>query len=234
MTQRAVDVFEDRPVRTLLIVGNSRTFYNNMPAMLRALSASPESKVKIEVETVTSAGATFEKHASDGRAIRLLGRGWDDVILQGESGAQSRRETAEYFVRYGPRLAQAAAVREGRPTLLVNWPYDRSIFEGYGEYDRGEHLAFLHEVHARVASEGKLDRINLGALWESLRLANPDVALTTDGNHPSVAGSYLYALVVYKHVTGADVTPLKYAPDELDPAVAASFREAVDAFPVTI
>lgn len=233
MSQRAVDIFEDRPVRTVLIVGNSRTYTNDMPAMLRALSASAESPIKLEVETVASAGATFKQHSSDGRALRLLAQGWDEVILQAESGSQASEENAELFNRYGPRLAEAAAVREGRPTLLVNWPYDRSMYD-HPDYDRAEHLAFLRRINARLAEEAKLDRVNLAGLWESVRLAHPDVALTTDGNHPSVAGSYLYALAVYKHVTGADVTPLQYVPGGLDPAVAATFREAVDAFPVTI
>lgn len=233
MSQRAADIFEDRPVRTVLIVGNSRTYSNNMPAMLRALSASAESPIKLEVETVASAGATFQDHSFDGRALRLLAKGWDEVILQAESASQATEKKADLFNRYGPRLAKAAAMREGRPTLLVNWPYDQSMYD-HPDYDRAQHLAFLRRINARLAEEANLDRLNLAGVWESVRLSNTDVALTTDGNHPSIAGSYLYALAVYKHVTGTDVTPLQYVPDGLDPTVAATFREAVDAFPITI
>lgn len=234
VTQRVAGLFDDRPSRSILIVGNSRTFYNDMPAMLRQLSSSANSPIKLQVETSTAPGASFEDHWSKLRTRRLLAAGWDEVILQGESGAQASMEQNESFQIYGAKLAQLAKVTEGRPTLLINWPYDRSVFADYEAYDRSEHLAFLREINSRLATDARLERINLAGLWESVRMADPSIKLTTDGNHPTMAGSYLYALAIYVHATGESVGSLAYVPDGVDPEVAEIIRREVDAFPVSI
>ncbi len=232
MGQRVGDMFESRPIRTLLIVGNSRTFFNGMPGMIRGLSESPESAVVLDVEHSTSPGATFESHSQNGRTIRLLRKGWDEVLLQAESGSQASIPQSESFHTYGIELARVANVHEGRPALLVNWPYDPSEFKGDEGYVRSEHLAFLRSINARLAADAKLERVNLAGAWVSIRLANPGLKLTSDGNHPTIAGSYLYALAVYKHVTGANVAALSYVPSGLDPATAKMLRDSVDAFPI--
>jgi hypothetical protein len=232
MGQRFDDLFESRPIRTVLIVGNSRTFFNGMPGMLHGLSESPESSVVLEVENSTSPGASFESHSRNGRTIRLLRKGWDEVLLQAESASQASIQQSESFHTYGIQLAQMAKVHEGRPALLVNWPYDPSLFKGDEGYERSEHLAFLRSVNARLAADAKLERVNLAGVWESVRLANPELKLTSDGNHPTVAGSYLYALAAYKHVTGASVASLSYVPGGLDPETARMLRDTVDAFPI--
>lgn len=234
LSQRTADLFDNRPVRSILIIGNSRTFYNDMPKMVRSLAVSSNSKVNLEIETVTAAGASFENHWANMRARRLLAAGWDEVILQGESGAQSSSEQNVSFQRYGARIGAIAKVKEGRPTLLVNWPYDRSVFKDYEPYDRSEHLSYLREIHASLASDAGLDRLNLAGLWESVKLANPSLKLTTDGNHPTPAGSYIYALAVYAYATGEPVSALDYVPEGIDEEEAAALRASVDAYPLAI
>ena len=168
------------------------------------------------------------------RTRRLLTAGWDDVILQGESGAQSSRDQNELFQTYGRKLAATARVNARRPLLLVNWAYDPSKYHDYPGYNRDRHLAWLRGIHRRLASDAELDRIDLAGVWESVRLANPSIRLTSDGNHPTVAGSYLYALAVYTCVTGEPVARLEYVPAGLDAPAARTLRKAVDDYPVCI
>lgn len=230
VSQRAADLFEQRPTTTLLIVGNSRTFYNDMPSMLRRLANSRDSRSTIEVETATAPGASFQDHWSDSKTKRLLAAGWDEVILQGESRAQSSREQNELFQSYGEKLATIAQVNGGRPTLLANWPYDPEHFRDYPAYDRPQQLAWVHHIHYRLARDAQTKLLNLADLWETVRTDHPELKLTVDGNHPSLAGSYLYALAVYTFVTNEPVGRLSYAPDGLAPADAATLRTEVDAF----
>jgi hypothetical protein len=53
------------------------------------------------------------------------------------------------------------------------------------------------------------------------------LALTTDGNHPSIHGTYLYALTVFAHL-GGDPARVAYAPEGVSPAEAAAIRAAVE------
>jgi hypothetical protein len=80
----------------------------------------------------------------------------------------------------------------------------------------------------------RFDRTNLASLWEAVRLAHPEIKLTGDGNHPTVAGTYLYALAVYRQLTEGQVTKVSYVPEGLDPKEARELRQAVDSYPLLV
>jgi len=161
----------------------------------------------------------------------LLGAGWDDVILQAESGAQAWQTGNERFLEYGPKLAAAAKLHQGRPYLVVGWPYDPKVYDDpeYADvgFGRTEHLALLKEMHAKLASNANLSRINVAGPWESIRLSHPSIKLTSDGNHPTVAGTYLYALAAYAALSNGPVAGVSWAPSSLSAEDAAAIREAV-------
>lgn len=229
--QRTYDLIDARPARSILIIGNSRTYYNSMPGMLRKIADSAGSQTKFQIETNTKPGFTLDRHWADERAKRLLGQGWDDVILQGASAELSDEQAEESFLHHGKKLAGIAKLNSGRPRLVVNWAYDPSLYEGDSD-SRIAHLERIKSGHARLASETDMRRINLAGLWESVRQSYPSIRLTTDGNHPTLAGSYLYALAVYSHLTSGPVANVTYVPDKLDPKDAEALRNAVDSFPL--
>ena len=235
MIQRSTDLFDDRPARSILIVGNSRTYYNDMPAMLRSIADSAGSPTKFQVESSSYGGATFKTHWHKQRTRNLLEEGWDDVILQPESGAQAWQQGNDEFLEYGPKLATAAKLASGRPQLVVGWPYDAGLYEegSFAEngFSRTTHLRLIREMHAKLASDAGLGRVNVAGTWELVRQTNPSIALTTDGNHPTVAGSYLYALAVYAQLTNGSVANVTFVPDGLSADDAEALRHAVDAAP---
>jgi len=178
VARRTIDLADSRPARSVLILGNSRTFVNDTPAMLRKVADSAGSPIKYQIETNAKPAFTFEDHWSDGRTRTLLNETWDEIVLQGESSSQSSVKQSESFKAYGKKLAQIAQVRSGRPTLLVNWPYDPSEFKNYGPYNRAEHLDFLETINVDLARSAGLDRVELAGLWESVRNSNPRIRLT--------------------------------------------------------
>jgi hypothetical protein len=236
--QRSYDLVDSRPARSILIIGNSRTYYNSMPAMLRKIADSAGSPTKFQIETNAKPGFAFENHWSDGRARRLLGAGWDDVILQGASGEQTSDESEKSFLAYGAKLAAIAKLNAGRPRLVVNWPYDPDLYNDDSYITdgtrRADHLERIKAAHARLSADANMTRINLAGLWESVRRSHPAIRLTMDGNHPTRAGSYLYALALYAHLSNGPVGSVIYAPDGVDPDDARALREAVDSFPLLV
>ena len=234
LVQRSGDLFDRRPARTILIVGNSRTYFNDMPAMLREIADSADDPTKFEIETVAEPGASFETLFGEARTRRLLAAGWDDVVLQGESRGQANDSLVRSFSDYGARLAAIARLRGHRPMLVINWAYDPALYEndqlGVG---RDEHLARIKAVHRRLASDAGLDAANVAGVWEKARLARPKLALTLDGNHPTLAGSYLFALALYARLTDRPIKDVGYVPDGLDPADAAYLRDAVADYPLS-
>ena len=233
ISQRAADLLDGRPARSILIVGNSRTYFNDMPVMLRKIADSAGSPTAFQVETSAYPAFTFKAHWQKERTRELLGEGWDDVILQAESGAQTTPESNADFHAYGAKLAATAKLNHGRPHLVVGWAYDPSRYEGDTDGTGRElHLEQIKRNHSRLAIKADLTTIKLAGLWESVRRSHPSIRLTSDGNHPTVAGSYLYALAVYANLTNGPVAGVGYGPDGLSPEDAKALREAVDAFPL--
>lgn len=233
--QRSFDVVDNRPARSILIIGNSRTYFNDMPAMLREIADSAGDPAKFQVETSAFGGASFESLWFDHRTKRLLGAGWDDVVMQAESRAQWREELNDSFLTYGSKLAEASRLTNGRPRLVVNWAYDPPLYQGdSGGVVRANHLELIKSMHSRLGSEADMTTVKLAGLWETVRGRHPSIKLTTDGNHPTIAGSYLFALALYANLSNGSVGEVTYAPDEIDPKAAEALRSAVDAYPSLI
>jgi hypothetical protein len=66
----------------------------------------------------------------------------------------------------------------------------------------------------------------VGRAFERALVQHPNLALWgSDGSHPTVAGSYMAACVLYGALTGADPRASAYAPSELSSSEATQIRE---------
>lgn len=93
--QPRVSVNDNRPVQSILILGNSRTYYNDMPAMLRQIMESARGPFRFIVETHLGPSYSFKRQWSHPHTRSLLSATYDSIILQGESRAQSKRTMHE-------------------------------------------------------------------------------------------------------------------------------------------
>lgn len=70
----------------VLFIGNSLTYYNNLPRMLEQLAASSNVPRKLETRLVAFGGATLRSHWERGQALKAIREGgWDHVVLQEQS-----------------------------------------------------------------------------------------------------------------------------------------------------
>jgi hypothetical protein len=227
--QRAVDMFDPRPAHNILILGNSRTFYHDMPSMIRHMADSAHSPVKYEIEVQALGGASFESLWGETRTQDLLSRRWDDAILQGESRGQASVALKESFLTYGTKLINAVHLTSGAPRLVVNWDYGRELFDD-GDPDGSGRAAYYDAIQedTKLLSERTAAHlVNVGRLWASIRTAHPEIGLTEDGNHPSLAGSYMFALMLYADLSHQDAGNVTYVPPTLDVTAATIIRRAV-------
>jgi len=223
----ARDLTDSRPAHSLLIMGNSRTFYHAMPYMIRPIADSAHDPEKYQIMLIAWPGASFQELARDGRVRRIAGSEWDDVVMQGESRGQSSQALEADFETYGEVLAGAAHPARGRPLLIVNWTYEPELF-GHPE-GRAAHTEYVRRAHDWLARRGDLREVHVSEIWEKVRAHHPEIRLTSDGNHPTVAGSYLLALAVYSSVSGRSVAEVTYSPPDLSTKDAAAIRRIVAA-----
>jgi hypothetical protein len=223
------DVADSRPAHRVLFLGNSRTYWHHMPLMVREIADSAGDTEKYQVITVALPGATFEDLTNSSRVARTVEGQWDDVILQGQSNGQWTKENAEYFEQYGEKLARTLHPVRNRPWLTVNWAYDDSEYRD-PKVDRPNHLKWIRWGHDRLARASDLREVDVGRIWEKVRNDHPAIRLTEDGNHPTVAGSYLYALAVYAQLSRRSVANISYVPAGLDKDEADVIRHVVADF----
>jgi len=221
------DRLDSRPARTILIFGNSRTSSNHMPDMLRHIADAAHDPRKYELTVVAPNGASFESLSQDAGLRQDMGQSWDDVIAQGESRGQSTPELITSFMTNGQALLKAARPKAGKPRLIVNWAYDQSLYEKNDPGGRAEHYQSMQAIQLNLARQADAHIVNVGRVWEDLHEKMPDVALTTDGNHPTQVASYFVALCLYVDLSGQDVRDVNWAPFGITTEIATRVREIV-------
>jgi len=225
----AWDTLDSRPARSVLFIGNSRTYPHDMPYMVRRMADSAGAAEKLQVRMHALPGETLEAHWRNPRVRGLLAQGFDDVIVQASSGSHWSREESADFLRFGDRLVRDAAAHGARPVLFVGWNYGRSEFRDEPPGTEAAYYRQIQSDHLRLARISGARRANVGRVWRSVLAAGPPFRLERDGNHPTLHGSYLAALVFYAHLTGGDVANVRYVPDGLSGEDAALLRRLAGA-----
>lgn len=226
----AVDLLDPRPARTVLFIGNSRLFTNDLPSMVRAVADSADAPVKYQVRMWALPGLRFEDHARNKSVRRLLEQRWDRVVLQAQSGeSMMGEEWRASFAANGRELVGRARASGSPASLVVNWTYSEEEFRKHEAPDgeRAHVHGLIQRDHRVLARETGAGLINVGAAFRRIETAEPAIPLIPDGNHPSQQGTYVYALMVYAHLSGADVRGVRYVPEGVSEAEALLLRELV-------
>jgi hypothetical protein len=141
---------------------------------------------------IAPGGFTLEQHfATAGTRNALATGGWDQVVLQ----EQSLRPVLDRatFERHGRLLAAEARTGGARPVFFLTW----------GQRSRPGDQAALTAAYCDLATELDARVAPVGLAWELARDRHPDIDLyLSDGSHPSPAGAYLAALVLYGALIG--------------------------------
>ena len=180
----------------VLFIGNSLTYANDLPAMIRALAESTGQK-QLEYQTVALPDYGLEQHWKQGDARRSIAKGrWDVVVLQQgpSASAEGRAALLKYTRLFSEEIKRAGA----RPALYMVWPSQGRLID----FDRSS------ESHVLAARENGAKLLPVGDAWRAAWRRDPNLALySTDAFHPSPAGSYLAALVVYEQLFGHPARP---------------------------
>lgn len=227
--QTFLDLFDKRLQTTVLFVGNSRTYYNDMPAMVRKIADSAGAPERYRVEMYAPGGRTLADHLADPTVQELLSRHWDRVVFQAQSGEQYSDYWAEKMVGTATQLIKNARGNGAKPVMFVTWRYGDDYAADNvidAAKNRNMHVN-IQDRHRQLADETGVDLVNVGAVWEDLQSQGLGFSLYDDGNHPSIYGSYLAALMFYANFSGGDVHSVTYIPRGIRPDQADVLKAAV-------
>ncbi|MEX2251753.1 MAG: hypothetical protein WD895_06745 [Acidimicrobiia bacterium] len=190
------------PDATVLFIGNSYTFYNNLPQMVSELGASLD--MRIEVESVTKGGAGLRDHLGDGVAGERIKSGdFDYVVVQEQSALPSDVNAAhELMFPAAINLASLAAASGAQLVLFETWGH-RSGFAQTGHFDYWSMQRAIISTYNELSTLLGKPVAPAGEAWLLSLQTNPGIRLhDADDSHPTLEGSYLAALVITATITG--------------------------------
>lgn len=199
----------------VLFIGNSYTYRNNMPNLLKNLATSLGDH--IEKDQSTPGGMTLSGHASSSTTYQKINaRDWDFVVLQAQSQEPSFHESQvnQQTLPYAMQIADSVYANSVCSQLMFYMTWGRengdpqwgpiSTFEGMNTRLRSAYLRFADSTDASISA--------VGSAWKYVRDNHPTINLyASDGSHPSLHGSYLtactfYASIFRKSPVGASFT----------------------------
>jgi hypothetical protein len=184
-------------VRRVLFVGNSLTYTNDLPAVVRAIAAEAGDDLVVASATGPNLALIDHLHGATDALARIRSGRWDYIVLQqGPTTVQMCRDSLIGWTRAFDTLARAAGAR---PALLMTWPPAGE--PGLFDASRGSFQEAARAVGGVFIPAGEAWRIALAA-DSGIGLYGPD------GFHPSARGTWLTALVIFERLSGRDARTL--------------------------
>ncbi len=181
----------DSPGPRVLMVGNSLTYFNDLPGMLDELLSVVGAPGRIA--SITGPNMGLEDHWLRGEVFdSLRSSGWDVVIMQqGPSATEGRPSLLQFSEMFADSIRRYGA----EPGLYMVWPAETRSFDFPGVIDSYRMAADL--------VGGIL--FPVGEAWTALSRADPEIGLYgPDRFHPSPTASYLAAVIMMQQLTGRD------------------------------
>lgn len=180
----------------VLFVGNSLTYTNDLPGVFRDLANA--GGYDVGVTTLAYANVALIDFMKDANAVALIGNGgWNYVVLQ--QGTTSVAVCRDTLVLAAQQMDPLIRRGGGVPALMMSWPSST----------RQQVFPNVHDSFALAAQSVNGVFLAVGDAWLEAWKMNPNLPLYgSDGYHPSQAGTYLAALVIYERLTGKDARQL--------------------------
>jgi hypothetical protein len=214
---------------SVLFIGNSYTYVNDLPTMLRDLSASLNKEVTIGSKT--NGGFTFQSHVNDPLTFAAINQNlWDVVVIQGQSQEPSfptgQVNTASY--PYVMQLSDSVLANNACSNVMYFMTWGRQNgdpqWDSINTFDKMN--GRLYNTYRRFADSADAMVAAVGASWKYVRDTYPTINLYSgDGSHPSVEGSYLAACTFYASLFRQSPVGATYIAG-LDPTVAGQLQTA--------
>lgn len=165
----------------LLFVGNSLTYYNDLPALVK--EAAADKGISIATKMLAKSNYAIIDHWQEGEVQTLIqSRKYDYIIIQ--QGPSSQPEGYDMLLQSGQAYAALCKANDVQLAYFMVWPALQyyHTFEG------------VIANYSNAAKENEALLCPVGATWKTyIDRTNDFSYYGTDGFHPSVKGSLVAA-----------------------------------------
>jgi tetratricopeptide (TPR) repeat protein len=189
----------------ILFIGNSYTYYNSLPELVKGMAQEKFPNQVIETQLVSQGGMTLKRHWEEEKSIQAIRSGhWDYVVLQEQSklgmGVVIDDDfyfgQTDLFYEYARKFDEEIKKVDAKTVFFMTW--SRS--------DNPEEQEILTYAYSSIAKELDAILAPVGLAWDQLRTNTTFNLYVADGSHPSPMGSYLAASAIFS--TLFEVSPL--------------------------
>ncbi|MBK9154038.1 MAG: SGNH/GDSL hydrolase family protein [Chloracidobacterium sp.] len=173
----------------ILFIGNSLTYANDMPLIVEAF-AKAKGRKRFEVKMAAPPNFGLEDHWNRNETRKLLaGKKWDFVVMQ--QGPSASKEGRAMLLEYGGLMAAEIRKGGGVPAMYMVWP----------SVSRANDFEGVRESYRMAANQFNGPLLPVGEAWLIALTIDRSIQLfSEDGFHPTEAGSYLAALVIFEQL----------------------------------
>ncbi|MBR7184810.1 MAG: SGNH/GDSL hydrolase family protein [Clostridia bacterium] len=186
----------------ILFIGNSHTYFNEMPRMVRDLFASVGRRVEPVMQTEGGKGMFYHCERKD-ILFNVRHGDYDVIIMQDKA---TRFDAAEFAQGMDTLAEKGLSQTNARRLLYMPW----------ANRGKPEEQVPMTAAYRAAAIKHDCTLVPVGEIWHALLAEKPEleaVLYREDGNHATRLGSYLAACSIFYVVSGR-VRPLHPADDD--------------------
>jgi hypothetical protein len=207
LLSQSVEAKISKDTLRVLFIGNSYTYYNNLPQMVSLLSDSIKTKLICSRSTV--GGADLGEHWNESRGLKskqMIQKGkYDIVVIQDNSMWPVDNPDSVY--KYAKLMCDLIKSTGAKPFIYETW----------ARLKVPQNQQEINAVYAKVAKDNNATLVPVGEAWEKARILRPDLQLfDADGSHPSNIGTFLIATIFTQKISGE--LPKKFSTQYYYPA----------------
>lgn len=175
----------------VLLIGNSHTYFNDMPWMLAQLCRS--NRIETDVTMLAHGGKGLDFHVKEPEVrFNICYGGYDAVVLQHTAHPMGELKAME---NAAVQLSDWITAAGSLPVLYMTWTARRDGFAAQPAMSR-VYRELGRKLHCPVAPVGEV-------WWRYGRMAGEESLYAPDGEHASSVGSLLAAYTIARTVLGS-------------------------------
>lgn len=187
---------------SVLFIGNSYTYVNDLPGTLGTLAANLGKEITIDSKT--NGGYTFQNHTTDPLTYsKIHSKPWDVVVIQGQSQEPSFPDTQvdSQTLPYAMQLSDSIWANNSCSNVMYYMTWGRQNGDPqWSEINTFEKMnTRLYNAYMRMADSSDQAMVSpVGRVWSYVRENHPAINLyNADQSHPSAEGTYLATCTFY-------------------------------------
>jgi len=241
----------------VLFIGNSLTYYHEMPQTLQMMLNETNPNIKIDQSTYP--GYSLSQHlsrktesATEHRVTtltekKIVEKDWDIIILQTGTVSILIPKNRELKVNIAiSRIKELTTNKDCKFILFNTWPSKKEYpkkycYSGYSidksikdiDYcsnimeNLEQEITTINESYNLVSKSNNIIKSDNGSKFYEIRTSHPEIELYEDYIHPNKYGAFLNACVFYQMLTENKASELKYN-GEIEPKTAELLKQVAE------